>query len=245
MAVSGGQGGNMEAAPQVGRVSAGGDAGGMPDQALGRKPSLQAAAYEAIKDRIVTCRYRPGEYLNEQQISDELGFGRTPVHQAVNRLSLEGLVEIIPRKGVIVKPLSLDDILDVADVRQVNEIHCAQLAANRLAADAVAGFEAILAESREACEERDVERLMHLDRRFHGLIAQTAGNAVLADVLRNLHDRSLRHWFLSLTDPDHDRRVIEEHERILDAIRSGDKARIAEAVADHIGSFRKNLLARL
>ncbi|MYZ47386.1 GntR family transcriptional regulator [Propylenella binzhouense] len=210
-----------------------------------QKPSLQSAAYEAIKHRIVTCRYRPGEYLNEQQISDELGFGRTPVHQAVNRLSLEGLVEIIPRKGVIVKPLSLDEILDVSDIRQINEIHCAQLASQRLTADADSEFDEIIAESRDACEERDVERLMMLDRRFHGLIAATAGNAVLSDVLRNLHDRSLRHWFLSLSDPEHDRRVLGEHERIVQAIRSGDKARIAEAVTDHIGSFRKNLLTRI
>lgn len=73
--------------------------------------SLRARAYEEIKRRIITLRYEPGAYLNEARVSEQLGIGRTPVHQALDRLMLEGMVEVIPRKGVVVRPVSLDEVL--------------------------------------------------------------------------------------------------------------------------------------
>ena len=87
-----------------------------------REPlSLRDAAYEAIKHRIITCTYRPGEYINEANVSAMLGIGRTPVHQAIDRLMLEGMVDVMPRKGVIVKPVSLDEIMQIVEVRLLNE----------------------------------------------------------------------------------------------------------------------------
>src|SRR6266849_7948115 len=91
--------------------------------------SLRDAAYDAIKHRIITCAFRPGEYINELQLSSMLKIGRTPVHQALDRLMMEGMVEVIPRKGVIVKPVSLHDVMQMIDVRLINETQCARLAA--------------------------------------------------------------------------------------------------------------------
>src|SRR6185437_384077 len=93
--------------------------------------SLRDSAYEAIKQRIITCAFKPGEYINELQLSSLLKIGRTPVHQALDRLMLEGMVEVIPRKGVIVKPISLNEVLQIIEVRLINECYCARLAAER------------------------------------------------------------------------------------------------------------------
>src|SRR5690606_8086580 len=108
-------------------------------------PSLRARAYGEIKRRIITLQYRPGEYLNEAMISDQLGIGRTPVHQALDRLMLEDMVEVIPRKGVIVRPVSLDEVLQLVEVRLVNETHCAALAAQRATEAEIEHMAAILA----------------------------------------------------------------------------------------------------
>src|SRR6516164_373492 len=70
--------------------------------------SLRDEAYEAIKLRIITCAFKPGEYINELQLSSLLKIGRTPVHQALDRLMIEGMIDVIPRKGVIVRPVSLN-----------------------------------------------------------------------------------------------------------------------------------------
>jgi DNA-binding transcriptional MocR family regulator len=91
--------------------------------------SLRNKAYEAIKHRIITCAFKPGEYINELQLSSVHKIGRTPVHQALDRLMVEGLVQVIPRKGVIVKPVSLNEVLQIIEVRLINEPFLARLAA--------------------------------------------------------------------------------------------------------------------
>src|SRR5262249_9819141 len=104
--------------------------GGVASRRLPRQ-SLRDAAYEAIKHRIITCKFKPGECINEASVSALIGLGRTPVHQAIDRLMLEELVEVIPRKGVIVKPVILQDVMQMIDVRLINEVYCAGLAAAR------------------------------------------------------------------------------------------------------------------
>ena len=99
--------------------------------------SLLDTAYEEIKHRITICAFRPGDYLNEAEISTTLGIGRTPVHQALDRLMVEGLVQVMPRKGIIVKPVSLDEALQTIEVRLLNESYCVRLAADRAYIDAM------------------------------------------------------------------------------------------------------------
>src|SRR5688572_10313269 len=77
--------------------------------------SLAAQAYEQIKEKILTLHFLPGQYLNEGALCAMLDAGRTPVHQALQRLELEGLVEIMPRKGVIVQPDSIMEVVKILD----------------------------------------------------------------------------------------------------------------------------------
>jgi DNA-binding GntR family transcriptional regulator len=203
--------------------------------------SLRDAAYQAIKLRIITCAYRPGEYLNEAQVSAAIGIGRTPVHQAIERLMLEGMVEVIPRKGVIVRPVSLHEVLELVDVRMVNESYGVRLAARHADEAELAALDAILARADAAVALRDVERLMLLDRDFHFGLARAARNDVLSAILERLHERSLRFWFISLDPPEHHRSVQAEHADLLAAIRAHDEPAAEEAVRAHIESFRRNV----
>jgi DNA-binding GntR family transcriptional regulator len=204
--------------------------------------ALHSQAYEKIKHEIITLRFRPGEYLNEAQVSKLLRIGRTPVHQALNRLMLEGMVEVIPRKGVIVKAVSLNDVLEMIDVRIINETYCARLAVARADESEMAELARILDDSEKTATTSDTVRQMMLDRDFHGTLARAAKNAVLAECIRTLHDRSLRFWFISLRDPAHHVAVKEEHRAILEAIRARDPDAAADAVRNHIESFRANVM---
>ena len=208
----------------------------------GRAQSLRDAAYEAIKHRIITCAFRPGEYLNEAYVSAMLGIGRTPVHQAIDRLMLEGMVDVMPRKGVIVKPVSLDEIMQIIEVRLINETHGVRLAAERAERDEIAHLSDVLARAGQWMEMRDSEQLMLLDREFHNVLALASKNNVLADTLSKLHDRSLRFWFISLNRPGHHSNVHAQHEAILAAIRDHDPAGAEEAMRNHIQDFRNNLM---
>jgi DNA-binding GntR family transcriptional regulator len=207
--------------------------------------SLRDAAYEAIKHRIITCAFKPGEYLNEAYVSATLGIGRTPVHQAIDRLMLDGLVEVIPRKGVIVKPVSLEEIMQIVEVRLLNESYCVRLAAARAERDDIAQLSDILARARQWTEARSSEHLMLLDREFHTSIARASQNSVLRDMLVKLHDRSLRFWFISLNRPGHHQSVHQQHESVLAAIKDRDPDRAQNAMRTHIEAFRTNLVESL
>jgi len=207
--------------------------------------SLLETAYEKIKHRITACEFRPGDYLNEAELSDQLGIGRTPVHQAIDRLMIEGLVQVMPRKGIIVTPVSLDSVVQTIEVRLLNECHCARLAAERASETDIGSLEGILARAETELPRRNSERLMRLDREFHGAIAQSSRNPVLTDVLGRLHDKSLRFWILSLNTPGHHTRVQTQHRAIFDAIRTHDSSAAEHAMRDHIEDFRRNLLSTL
>ncbi|MEJ2121400.1 MAG: GntR family transcriptional regulator [Alphaproteobacteria bacterium] len=205
-------------------------------------PSLRNRAYEEIKRRIITLDFAPGEHLNEAAISEALGIGRTPVHQALDRLMLEGMIDIIPRKGVIVRPISLDEHLQLTQVRLINEPYCASLAAERAERHEVDAMRALLDRAHSRMEARDIAGMMDLDRDFHASISRAARNRVLADLLLSLHERSLRFWFISLSDAHHHKRVQREHEAVYRAIRDRDPDRAADAARRHIESSRDNIM---
>ncbi|MBU9332293.1 GntR family transcriptional regulator [Burkholderia multivorans] len=207
--------------------------------------SLAERAYALIRRDIVTMRLKPGAALNEADLVARTGIGRTPVHQAVHRLVLEGLLSVIPRKGLMVQPLSLDEIVAVIDVRRINEAHCAELAARHATPDDLAALAALLDAGQACVEQHDVEGMMELDRAFHQTIAAAARNAVLADILRGLHDRSLRFWFVTLSEPHHLADVQREHCALFERLSARDAAGARAAVERHIDSFRSTLVQHL
>lgn len=203
--------------------------------------SLRDTAYDAIKHRIITCAFRPGEYINELQLSSVLKIGRTPVHQALDRLMIEGMVEVIPRKGVIVRPVSLNEVLQIIEVRLINECYCARLAAERANNSDIADLADVLRRTKHWTSMRNVENMMLLDREFHLLVARAGKNEVLADLLRGLHERSLRFWFISLNAPAQYESVHDQHDAIFAAIQQRDPDKSEAAMRAHIESFRANV----
>ncbi len=203
--------------------------------------SMLDRAYNEIKYRIITCRYRPAEILSETAISFELGIGRTPVHQAIHQLMTEGLVCIIPRKGLMVHPVSVDEALQILAVRLVTECYCAHLAAERADDLDLKELHTIIDLSAKAVARRDVEQMMLLDKRFHHALACAARNTVLADILRNLHERSLRFWFILLHGPDRQHDILAQHRAIAKAIESRQPDAASAAMREHILSSQRNV----
>jgi len=213
-----------------------------------RRPSRQSlrdAAYDAIKHRIITCRFKPGERINELQLSAMLRIGRTPVHQALDRLMLEEMVDVIPRKGVIVKPVILSDILQMVDVRLVNETHCARLAAERADDAEIRELHGIVRQARKAISERNIQAMMTLDRDFHLTLARATKNNEWAELVRKLNERSLRFWYISFTTPDHHNSFQEQHEAIFAAVRDHNANGAARAMRTHVEAFRTSVLRQL
>jgi DNA-binding GntR family transcriptional regulator len=205
------------------------------------RASLADKAYETIKRKIITLEYRPGQYLNEATVCRLLKIGRTPVHQAMHRLMLDQLVEIIPRKGVIVRPDSLNEILELLEARWAVESYCTGLAVERASPRDVDDLERLLNAARQYLEASAIESFMKMDRAFHGRIA-ALGNSVLSETLRTLHERSARIWFLQVWTDEDFTSTQAEHEAVLAAIKRGNKEGAITAMQCHLTSLRRRIV---
>jgi DNA-binding GntR family transcriptional regulator len=141
----------------------------------------------------------------------------------------------------MVRAISIDEAMEIIGVRLVTECYCARLAADRADDSELQQLQDIIDSSEKATEKRNVEQMMLLDREFHDALARAAKNAVLADVLRNLHERSLRFWFISLRDLNHHRSVLEQHRAIVKALQSRQPEAAEAAMRDHILAFQRNV----
>lgn len=216
-----------------------------PASAVGGKPSLVQLAYESIKERIINLHFLPGQYLNEAAICAQLKLGRTPVHQALQRLDLEGLVDVLPRKGVIVQPDSLAEIMKILDSRITVEPELARAAARRVAAGEIAADQlARLKDIATATVDEDPPDIVAFttnDRWFHREVAELSGNPILRDFARVLHERSTRFWYLNLWQTIDVALTNRQHAAIADAVIAGDEKLAAQRLRDHIATLRSRL----
>ncbi|WP_281279607.1 GntR family transcriptional regulator [Pararhodobacter zhoushanensis] len=217
--------------------------GGAADTASppARRISLRDQAYETIKQQIVRCELRPGEAITVTDVANALNLGRTPVIQAIDRLAVDGLVEVMPRKGVVVSPVSMNDFVEIVEMRALNEGQAARWAAERASPVAVERMAANVEATWTAAKRGALEDMIDCDREFHRMLSGAARNAILTEFLSNLHDRSLRFWFLSLRAPDHNMRVCEQHSAIVESIRARNADAAEQAMRDHITAFSRNL----
>lgn len=204
--------------------------------------SQNEQAYAQLKQALTTLAYKPGDYLSTASLMEELTIGRTPINHALHRLATEGLVQVIPRKGVIVAPLSINDALELVDVRMANEALCMRLAAERITKGEVQELKTLARAFEQAAARRHITEVMNLDRMFHEHIAAAARNHILAEILKVLHARSQRFWAISLAMEDHLSEVQVEHQAIINALADGDAEASVTAVEDHVLSFQRALL---
>ena len=199
--------------------------------------SLSEEAYRTLKWKILSMELAPGSFLNEQELAAGTGFGRTPIHQALHRLQHDGLVEIRPRKGVLVRTWSPQHIRDLIETRKPLELTVARLAAERATNAQIKTLQALLATGPHMIAKSDRDGLLRLDQEFHRLLAAAGRNPVLAEVAKALHQRSTLLWFVPIADKREYEVVQVQHEAILKAIRGHDPAAAAAAMDAHLNGF--------
>ena len=193
-------------------------------------------AYLLIRDQIVTLRLAPGSVIGEAQLRQELGLGRTPIREALQRLAHENLVTFVPHRGTFVSDINLTDLHRLTEVRTELEGYAARLAAERATAPDRAQMKALITEL-GAGDESDVHNLMRLDQRIHRLVYQGTRNAFLQAMLEELFNLSLRIWFLGLDRGVRLKEAVEEHRQLLDAIVSRDAQRAESVMRQHVVGF--------
>jgi DNA-binding GntR family transcriptional regulator len=204
---------------------------------------LADRAYEELRDRIVMLRIPPGAPIDEDVIGQELEMGRTPVREAIKRLSLENLVTVFPRRGTFASEINITDLAHISDVRGVLEGHAAQRAAERITDAQRAELDALLAEMDRSEGSDDVEALMTLDAQVHRFIYRCAANPYLEETLARYFNLSIRIWHLVIDRLPHLSTRVHEHDALLRAIAAGEAERARGILAAHIATFEREIRA--
>lgn len=190
---------------------------------------------------IVRLELAPGSVLNESDLINRLGIGRTPIREALQQLRRDELVTILPRRGVFVTTLDISDLPVLFNARAVIEPHLAQAAAAHGDTKYWDEIEAVLAETQDPIVNADVEAMLDADRRCHEIVWAAADNRFLTPTAQMLYAQSSRLWHLYLGEITGMGPALDEHRAILGALRSGDGTAAAQLTADHIRTFENEI----
>jgi len=212
--------------------------------ALGRgHASLAQRVADALRDAILARRYRPGERLVEDRLSEELGVSRIPIREALRALAAEGLVRVEPRRGASVAEVSPQLAGDLVEVRATLEGLNARLAARHREPAVIAELRAILDAGNVAAGAGSVPELVRLNGAFHDKLAQAGGNAILGDFMRTLRERTS--LVFAVNTARRAEQDWEEHSRILAAVIDGDEELAAMLATRHVRRAADAALAAL
>lgn len=202
------------------------------------KPTKADDAYDELKRLIVSLRIAPGEPLNERTLMAAMDVGRTPLREAIQRLTLEQLVTSLPRRGYFVRDLSISELNEMIAARHVVEPAVARMAVPHITPADIACLREIVAVTTGELDRHDHEASMYHDLEFHSLIANTCGNRYLAAVAIQINTRLLRYWYVSFTMLDYDTPTFAHHSHLIDLIEARDEDAVEAAMHDHIEMFR-------
>lgn len=192
------------------------------------------AAYLLLLDRIVDLSIPPGEFLNEQSLATELNLGRTPVREALMRLATDGFVTILPRRGVIVTPITFDDVLAMFEARETIECGIAYIAATRVTNDDLIAMTDLIAAADHARLTEDPEAFLRADYAVHQFLVRLIRNSLLQQAADRLLLHNLRFWRVYWRDRPASVEAMLSHEPLLEAIRTQDSRTAEEAMRTHL-----------
>jgi DNA-binding GntR family transcriptional regulator len=190
----------------------------------------------ALRDAILRGEFLPGERLVEAQLMARFGASRFNVRAALQDLAADGLVEMQRNRGAQVRKVSLDEAVEITEVRMVVEGLIAARAAERITADQASELDEIALLMRRAVEAAEHRRYSDLNQRLHALIRRVAGHHTADRIVETMRGQLVRHQFVLSLLPGRPQQSLPQHERIIATIRDGDPKAAEAAMREHIAS---------
>src|SRR5437660_5956177 len=207
-----------------------------------RVESLTEQAYRVVEEQIVTLQLKPGGILSEQSLSATTKFGRTPIREALQRLAREGLITILPRKGILVSDINPRNQLLLLEVRRELERLLSRTGAERATPVQRTGFQDIARGMDHAAKHKDDIAFMRLDRELNALVIEAAHNDYAARSMRLLQGLSRRFWYMHYREAADLKLCARLHANQARAIAKGDReaaARGSDKLMDYVQSFTR------
>lgn len=218
-------------------------------ESVGERMNQADIAYSRLKKLILDGTLPAGAQMLEQEAAERLDMSRTPVREAMVRLRQDGMVEIRPRHGMRVLPVSARDMADIYEVLTALEGTAAEAVARRgLSARPLNALRGAVTDMGKALEAGDLAAWAEADERFHSQLVQMSGNTRLIQMVGQLWDQAHRARMLTLKLRPTPTNSVAEHAALVDAIASGDPAAARQIHEDHrrrAGTMLVELLERL
>lgn len=193
-------------------------------------------ATEMLRSEILDGTFSPGERLPEIALAERYSVGRASIRSALVELRAEGLVAIEANRGAMVRRISLEEAIEVAEARQVLEALLAGRAAHSDDGGAKQSLLGIVEEMRDAVAAKDNARYSALNRALHGRIWEISGHRVGNDLVSNLRNRSAHHQYRLAVMPGRSEESLQQHSAIVDAIVAGDPEAASRSMSQHLDS---------
>ncbi len=205
--------------------------------------SLADQVFEKLESDIITGVYPRGEILTELKLVENLGVSRTPIREALRRLEQERLIED-SAKGSVVLGITVDDLIDIMEIRQSIEGLAAYYATKNITPEELEELRQINELQDFYYEKRDIERLRQMDDRFHVAIYEISKRNVICDTLKPLHRKTQRYRRQSIGDDQRLANSISEHKAIFNAISEGKAELAQQLITQHIENAKNHMIER-
>jgi DNA-binding GntR family transcriptional regulator len=194
------------------------------------RPTTVELVTKAIRQRILSGEFAPGEALRQEALADELGVSRVPIREAITRLSAEGLLTNVPHKGAYVAELSVDEVRETFEIRLRLEPWLFAAAIPKITNAEIAKAERLVKEMDKA----DSGEWGHLNWRFHETLYSPAQRDITLQMLRVLHDRSDRYFRFQVVKVPIREQSHEEHMALVEACKKRDSKLGAKLLEQHV-----------
>lgn len=210
----------------------------MPLNKINPPESLAEIAYRTLRDSILSFKLQQGQVYNEMAVSKELGLSRTPVREALLRLSSENLITFLPRKGFIITSYTLQDIEEVFELRLILEAKVVRKITSKINKENIQELRKQITLQKSAAGKRDYHGFMLSDRTFHKIFFELADNSKLLNIMNNFQDICHMMGICYLKVDMLYEEAIRDHEAIVESIKTGDADKAETAICKHISKVK-------
>ena len=195
---------------------------------------LRNVVFNTLRDAILRGDLQPGERLMEIHLAKKLGVSRTPVREAISMLEQEGLAVTYPRRGAQVAKMTVKDLDDVLEIREVLDTLAASLACRNMNSDDINNLTAACVDFEKATRGNDIREVVRTDEAFHNVIYEASGNPRLRAILLNLKGQMYRFRFEYVKDKSNYPFLIKEHKDILEALKTRNEEEVIKHTKKHL-----------
>ena len=212
---------------------------------LSQNKPLNEIVFEGLRNAIIKGIIPIGERINESVYAEKMNISRTPVREALRRIQEEGLVEYVPHFGVVVKKITIEDAIEIYQIRKALDILAAQNAMKIMTEEQFDEMEALLKKTDEADERGDFREVIELSKRFNDMIYTFSRMPRLDIIAKKLRQYLMRFRDISLTENERRRKALDEHWILYKNMRQKNYEQVAIITTEHLDYSEKFILKEM